>query len=159
MSFRYGVAQIKGGRETQEDSCIIRSLEGIAVLSDEGVREGSSVGPIVLAVCDGMGGHAAGEVAARIAATTFLQAFDDLIEAERPRETLVAVCELANRAIAHEIQSTPDLQEMGTTIVGLFIDGDRIWWISAPMSSFVFGAVNICLITGFVIRNCNRQIS
>jgi len=83
MSFRYGMAQIKGGRETQEDFCIIRSLEGIVAPSEEGVRQGSSVGPIVLALCDGMGGDAAGEVAARIVATTFIRAFDDLIEAVR----------------------------------------------------------------------------
>jgi serine/threonine protein phosphatase PrpC len=138
MSFRYGMAQIKGGRETQEDFCISRSLEGIVPLSDEGARQGSSFGPIVLALCDGMGGHAAGEVAARVAATTFVQAFEDLIEAERPREILACACDLANGAIASEILSSPDLRGMGATLVGVFLDGDRVWWIGVGDSHLLF---------------------
>ena len=39
-----------------------------------------------MTLCDGIGGHAAGEVAAQIAGTIFLEAFDDFRKAKPPRE-------------------------------------------------------------------------
>ncbi len=75
---------------------------------------GESVGPAVLIVADGMGGHIAGEVASRLAVNA--AASTDLSPADR-----IAA---ANRAIREEVARQPDLEGMGTTMTLVELNPD-----------------------------------
>ena len=70
----------------------------------------------VFAVADGMGGHAAGEVASRVAVEALRAgvAADGLVESVR----------LANRAVLARADEDPTLRGMGTTLCALALDED-----------------------------------
>ncbi|MGL5816409.1 MAG: PP2C family protein-serine/threonine phosphatase [Phycicoccus sp.] len=73
---------------------------------------------MVFAVADGMGGHAAGEVASGIA----IDALRELVEhpAERPDDVARVLAEANSRILAAQ-QETPDHRGMGTTAAGLTV--------------------------------------
>ncbi len=77
----------------------------------------------VFAVADGMGGHAAGEVASQLTADhlTGLSANGD-----PTGERLVSAIQAANRAIFNRSLAEPLLRGMGTTVCALTIIDDRI---------------------------------
>jgi PPM family protein phosphatase len=81
-------------------------------------------GPRLLAVADGVGGHAAGEVAS----ATIIDALAPLGDCEpgydlvgRLHEAVVA----GNAAIAERIAEDPRLQGMSTTLTAILFSGDR----------------------------------
>ncbi|MDX1632795.1 MAG: protein phosphatase 2C domain-containing protein [Thermoanaerobaculia bacterium] len=74
-------------------------------------------GRTVVAVADGMGGHAAGEVASALALEVVLDALSR-------GESLDAAVGLANERV-HAVAQDPDKKGMGTTLVVLLVDGDR----------------------------------
>lgn len=87
------------------------------------------------AVCDGMGGHAAGEIASRVAADTiegfvqqtegapsgFTWPFGYQPEWGRDGNRLVSALRLANREIAQRVADEPTLRGMATTAVCLLL--------------------------------------
>ena len=76
--------------------------------------DGSGAGPVVIAVADGMGGHAAGEVASSIAI--------DAATAGPPADKDMATrIERANAAVLAAVDEDPSVAGMGTTItIGVF---------------------------------------
>jgi protein phosphatase len=99
-------------REVNEDS-------GLAVTPHD-PAELASKGVLVL-VADGMGGHAAGEVASRLAVDTIRTAY--YRSPDGPRAALVNAFELANRAIYDAARKDQRLAGMGTTCTGLAVHG------------------------------------
>ena len=94
-----------------------------AVRSDVGLlREGNEdsayAGPHLLAVADGMGGHAAGEVASAATITTIAS-----LDAEHPGadlvDTLADAVASANMRLQELIISDPSVEGMGTTLTAL----------------------------------------
>lgn len=91
----------------------------------------------VFAVCDGMGGHQAGEVASMTASQTLSTVFtsfkDELLsdpdmpfDVNLPKsgELLVKAIRLANREIHNRSSRDVNLTGMGTTVVGVALDED-----------------------------------
>ncbi len=77
-------------------------------------------------VCDGMGGAAAGEIASRLAANTFLKALEP-DQSNTPRLATADVrleraVHAANRAVWQQARRSSELSGMGTTLVGLLLD-------------------------------------
>ena len=82
-------------------------------------------GPRLLAVADGMGGHAAGEVASAVAIASLAPLDEDAPGAD----LLAALREAARSANQHLrdlVAADGDLQGMGTTLVALLFSGGRV---------------------------------
>ncbi len=102
-----------------------------AAKSDVGlVRQGNEdsgyVGPRLLLVADGMGGHAAGELASSLAIATVA---DLDVHPPTTSDVLTSLAEAIDNvgeAIGELIAEDPDLTGMGTTITGLYWLGGRI---------------------------------
>jgi serine/threonine protein phosphatase PrpC len=99
---RLAVESIAGRRPYQEDALLAETL---------------SDGRTLLAVADGMGGHAAGEVASKLA-------LDTLQEAVGERLGLVDAFRLANERV-HVMAQEPGKQGMGTTLVAILVEGSE----------------------------------
>ncbi|GEM_PF-1001940 len=74
-------------------------------------------------VCDGMGGHAAGEVASQIAVKTIGRAYFSERSPLNPAQALKLSVEAANGEIYEEARRNPDREGMGTTLSALSLVG------------------------------------
>lgn len=121
MALTYDIAgaQIDGARDYQEDAFLTTNLKD---------KDGKSSSLVIVA--DGMGGHAAGNVASNMA----VQAFNKHVSANYPTDEISEVLNgavlKANHSIAETIKETPALDGMGCTMVAVLIEKDKIWWAS-----------------------------
>ena len=112
-----------------------------AVQSEPGVRanneDAAFAGPRLLALADGMGGHAAGEVAASLALT---QVVEGARHAESdPVTALRSAIARANDAIARYTSTHPETAGMGTTLTALlFSSGSVVLGHAGDSRAYVF---------------------
>jgi protein phosphatase len=101
-----------------------------AARSDRGLVRANNedsvyAGARLLALADGMGGHAAGEVASQLVIAALAHLDDD-----EPGGDLLAKLDSAvrsgNAAIAAQVEMEPDLEGMGTTLTAILFAGNRL---------------------------------
>jgi PPM family protein phosphatase len=107
-------SQHQGRRPYQEDSW------ALVTLAD---------GSVLAVVADGMGGHAGGAVASRLAVDAFVHAMEQ-------GGGLVDGLQDANEAVRKGAEGKPDLNGMGATVVAAHLRGDEVRWISVGDSPF-----------------------
>ena len=71
-------------------------------------------------LADGMGGQKAGQIAGKIVCTAFRDFFQSR-RVESPLQDLQEAMEFANKALADALREKPELDGMGTTLIGLII--------------------------------------
>jgi protein phosphatase len=101
-----------------------------AVLSHAGLlrplnEDSVYAGPRLLAVADGMGGHAAGEVASAVAIAT-VAPLDEDVPGSDLTEALRKSARTANAHLRDMVAGDPDLAGMGTTLDALLFSGNRL---------------------------------
>jgi protein phosphatase len=101
-----------------------------AVRSDVGLlREGNEdsayAGPRLLAVADGMGGHAAGEVASAVAIGALADLDDDMPPSELQIALSTAVAH-ANQILHDMVSADPSITGMGTTLTAMLWSGSKV---------------------------------
>ena len=106
--------QHQGARPYQEDSWALRTLGD---------------GSLLAVVADGMGGHAGGAIASKLAVEAFVHALEQ-------GGGLADGLQAANEAVGKGAAGQPDLAGMGATLVAAQVRGDEVRWISVGDSPF-----------------------
>lgn len=119
LQFELAGAQIDGAREYQEDAFLITNLTD---------AEGNPSALIIVA--DGMGGHAAGNVASNMAVQAFNKHVSANYPSEKPAEILYECVIKANTSIKETVLETPALSGMGCTMVAAILETGKLWWVS-----------------------------
>jgi protein phosphatase len=108
----FGLSDVGRRRETNQDQLLVDPERGL------------------YAVADGMGGHAAGEVASRLAIESLSASMTPTLE-KGPADATEAARELGeafqagNRKICEEMLTRAEWRGMGTTIVAMLVLGDE----------------------------------
>jgi formylglycine-generating enzyme required for sulfatase activity/serine/threonine protein phosphatase PrpC len=119
LEFELAGSQIDGARDYQEDAFLITHLTD---------ADGKPSALVIIA--DGMGGHAAGNVASNMA----VQAFNKHVSANYPSKSIPDILEQAvvkaNNSIKETVAETPALSGMGCTMVAAILEEGKMWWVS-----------------------------
>lgn len=109
----FGLSDIGKVRQENQDCFAIRTLSG----------------GVLAAVCDGMGGAAAGMIASELACSSFMDHAAAALEAsggERAAESLGSGAEKANREVYVRSMNDVECEGMGTTLVALYANDDGV---------------------------------
>ena len=144
LSFDISGDQIDGARDYQEDAFLITHLSN----EDDDPQA-------LVVVADGMGGHAAGNVASNMA----VQAFNKHVSSNYPVEDTSLIPDIlrtsvnkANDALSETVKETAALAGMGCTMVGILLAKGKLWWASV-------GDSHLYLIRNNEIRKLNADHS
>ena len=117
-------------RERNEDSFVVLDLASGTSGMWPSARQRTTDPPgTVVAVCDGMGGAAAGDLAARMALEGLeevMRARAPIMEIEQAEQSLLEVVTTSNKKIGAFAKENPDKRGMGTTMTAACIFGPDI---------------------------------
>jgi formylglycine-generating enzyme required for sulfatase activity/serine/threonine protein phosphatase PrpC len=121
LYFEIAGSQFIGARDYQEDAFLTTYLD------DEGT---SSKSAVLALIADGMGGHAAGNIAANLVVSTFNGSVTKGFGQEEFPPLLRECVASANHALKESIRETPALDGMGCTLVAVALSRGKLWWVS-----------------------------
>jgi formylglycine-generating enzyme required for sulfatase activity/serine/threonine protein phosphatase PrpC len=119
LQFELAGSQIDGSRDYQEDAFLITNLTD---------KNGNPSALVIVA--DGMGGHAAGNVASNMAVQAFNKHVSANYPSVKPAEVLRECVLKANASIQETVKETPALAGMGCTLVAAILEDNKLWWAS-----------------------------
>jgi formylglycine-generating enzyme required for sulfatase activity/serine/threonine protein phosphatase PrpC len=119
LQFELAGSQYEGARDYQEDAFLITHMTD---------ADGNPSALVIVA--DGMGGHAAGNVASNMAVQAFSKHVSSSYPSESPGEVLHQAVIKANNSIKETVKETPALAGMGCTMVAAILEGNKLWWAS-----------------------------
>jgi len=101
-----------------------------AARSDRGlIRDGNQdsvyAGPRLLAVADGMGGMAAGDIASNIVISA-IAPLDEDVPPDNLIDALKGAVGVANQQLRETVESNPRLDGMGSTLTGMLFSGSKL---------------------------------
>ncbi len=134
--FTAGMASIVGGRESQQDNYQLISTNATgeqSIFKPNSLASTLSGCRVVAALTDGVGGQAAGDVAALLAAESFTESIQTkLCEQSAPdcKTLMLDAVSDANLAIDIAIDSDKRYTGMATTLVGVILDDKGLNWLS-----------------------------
>jgi formylglycine-generating enzyme required for sulfatase activity/serine/threonine protein phosphatase PrpC len=122
MKFEFDIAsdQIDGARDYQEDAYMVNQL---------GEAENGDICSLII-MADGMGGHAAGNVASNMVVATFNKTFQAKFPTLEIAEVLTDALNRSNDQIRASVKETPALRGMGCTMVTAYLQDDGLYWVS-----------------------------
>ncbi len=120
LTFDISGSQIDGARDYQEDAFLVTHL---------GDSDGDASGSLVI-VADGMGGHAAGNVASNMAVQTFNRHISKSFPNEDISNVLYEAVLQANGSITATVAETAALKGMGCTLVACVLERNELRWVS-----------------------------
>jgi PPM family protein phosphatase len=91
----------------------------------EGNEDSAYAGPHLLAIADGMGGHAAGEVASSVAISV-IAGLDEDMPVDHLLDALAAAVAQANTTLHEMSIEDPSVEGMGTTLTALLWSGSNV---------------------------------
>ena len=121
LSLEISGDQIAGARDYQEDAFLTTYLD-----DDTGESKSSAL----IVVADGMGGHAAGNIASNLVVSTFNKTFTGKFGKQDPPGVLRLALKNANDGLKESIEETPGLDGMGCTMVTAAVTKGKIYWVS-----------------------------
>ncbi|TNH28814.1 serine/threonine-protein phosphatase [Micromonospora orduensis] len=83
------------------------------------------VGPFLIAIADGLGGHVAGDVASSTAIEA-VRRYDQVVTPDALSVALGQAVDAANKALRQRTEAEPDLAGMGTTLVAMLKSGETV---------------------------------
>jgi protein phosphatase len=89
-------------------------------------QDSGYAGPHLLVVADGMGGHAAGDIASSIAIGEMVGLDEESPGADEALDRLAEALRTANSELREAVQRQPELHGMGTTVTALLRTGNKI---------------------------------
>ncbi|MDH3387353.1 MAG: SUMF1/EgtB/PvdO family nonheme iron enzyme [Gammaproteobacteria bacterium] len=122
MTVEFDIAsdQIDGARDYQEDAYMVNQL---------GEAENGEICSLII-MADGMGGHAAGNVASNMVVATFNKTFQAKFPTTEIAEVLTDALNRSNDQIRASVKETPALRGMGCTMVSAYVQNNKLYWVS-----------------------------
>ncbi len=127
----YGISNIGNVRDNHEDNLFVPENQYIDEKKQKEIKSNKVLIEYeykgkdgFFAVCDGMGGHSAGEVASRLAVETISKKYKDLLTDNK--DALIKFVKELNDYVCSYSEKNVDCSNMGTTFSGLAIFNDKI---------------------------------
>lgn len=148
-----GNAQHRGDRAQQQDSFGFSDLLNPTLLARQGA---------LAVLADGMGGHALGREASRIAVKTFLDGYPHSAPDEPIPTTLRRLMQNANTAVRILAAAEGELDNTGTTLAAAVIHQQCLHWVSVGDSRiYLYHAGQLTLLTvdHIYARELDREVA